>query len=174
MTDGQKRQIVRAALIVVLMIAAWAVDRFGTKEPPAPQVPPTASTPAPSKPVPAATSASAAKPATKSSPLVVKNLTLRDEDGRTLYKGEIDLGPTVARIEAGRKLRFAHDGSTFQNREGRLPREAPGYYQEWVVPTPGDDGPGPQRLVTGEQGEVWYTADHYRSFRRIPYTLKVP
>lgn len=104
-------------------------------------------------------------------PSVRRNVTLRDEDGKVVYRGEIDLGPSLERIAAGRKLRFSHDGMTFQNREGRLPRKPPGYYEEWVVPTPGEGGPGPQRLVVGADGDVWYTHDHYRSFERIPAGL---
>jgi guanyl-specific ribonuclease Sa len=41
------------------------------------------------------------------------------------------------------------------------------------VPTPKEPGPGPQRLITGEEGEVWYTSDHYRSFRRIPTEIRI-
>jgi guanyl-specific ribonuclease Sa len=103
--------------------------------------------------------------------LVIRNVTLRDQDGETIYRGDVDLRPTLERVAAGRKLWFTNDGSTFQNREGRLPKKPSGYYREWVVPTPGESGPGPQRLVTGEDGEVWYTADHYGTFRRIPFTL---
>jgi len=99
--------------------------------------------------------------------VVIEGLALRDADGRTIYRGSIDLAPTLERIAAGKRLRFPNDGATFQNRERRLPGRPAGYYREWVVPTPGESGPGPQRLVTGEDGEVWYTPDHYRSFRRI-------
>ena len=99
--------------------------------------------------------------------LVIEGLALRDANGRTIYRGPIDLAPTLERIAAGKRLRFPNDGVTFQNRERRLPGRPSGYYREWVVPTPGESGPGPQRLVTGEDGEVWYTPDHYRSFRRI-------
>ncbi|MBA4016667.1 MAG: hypothetical protein C0483_05715 [Pirellula sp.] len=114
---------------------------------------------------PVASTKAAAKPSVR------RNVTLRDEDGQVIYRGEIDLGPSLERVAAGRKLRFSHDGTTFQNREGRLPRKAPGYYEEWVVPTPGEGGPGPQRLVVGADGDVWYTPDHYRNFERIPSGL---
>jgi len=99
--------------------------------------------------------------------LVIEGLALRNADGQTIYRGAIDLAPTLERIAAGKRLRFPNDGATFENRERRLPRKPSGHYREWVVPTPGESGPGPQRLVTGEDGEVWYTPDHYRSFRRI-------
>lgn len=106
-------------------------------------------------------------------PLVIEGLSLRDSSGRTIYRGQIDLAPTIERIEAGRRLRFPNDGTTFQNRENRLPRRPSGYYREWVVPTPKEPGPGPQRLITGEEGEVWYTSDHYRSFRRLPTEIRI-
>jgi filamentous hemagglutinin len=106
-------------------------------------------------------------PATNS--LLVKSVVLRDEAGRVIYRGDIDLAPTLERIATNRRLSFTHDGSTFQNREKRLPRQPAGYYREWVVPTPGEVGPGPQRIVTSKEGEVWYTSDHYRTFCRIPY-----
>lgn len=125
--------------------------------------------PSPKPSVAPKSTSAASKPAAK--PNVHRNVTLRDEDGRVVYRGEIDLGPSLERVAAGRKLRFSHDGTTFQNREGRLPRKAPGYYEEWVVPTPGESGPGPQRLVVGADGDVWYTHDHYRSFERIPSGL---
>lgn len=52
----------------------------------------------------------------------------------------------------------------FGNREGILPRKPSGYYHEYTVPTPGSPDRGARRLVTGEGGEVYYTADHYASF----------
>ncbi|WP_370634880.1 ribonuclease domain-containing protein [Flavobacterium sp. CECT 9288] len=39
-----------------------------------------------------------------------------------------------------------------------------GYYNEFVHPTPGVSGPGLMRIVTGQNGEVWFTVDHYKSF----------
>ena len=123
-----------------------------------------------SKPTPQA--APRAPPPT-ADPLVIDGLSLRDSSGRTIYRGQIDLAPTIERIAAGRRLRFPNDGTTFQNRENRLPRRPPGYYREWVVPTPKEPGPGPQRLITGDAGEVWYTSDHYRTFRRIPTEIRI-
>ena len=74
----------------------------------------------------------------------------------------------MARIEAGEKLsRFGHDGITFENREKRLPHKPKGYYHEYVHPTTGVSGPGPQRVILGEEGEIWFTHDHYRTFKRV-------
>ena len=53
------------------------------------------------------------------------------------------------------------------NREGRLPKHPRGYYREYTVPTPALRDRGPRRIVTGRYGELYYTDDHYRSFRRI-------
>jgi ribonuclease T1 len=62
----------------------------------------------------------------------------------------------------------------FQNRERRLPAQPRGYYREYTVETPGSPDRGARRIVTGggDGGavlprEYFYTADHYRSFRRF-------
>jgi ribonuclease T1 len=63
------------------------------------------------------------------------------------------------------------DGSTFGNYEKRLPYQRRGYYREYTVPTPGSRDRGARRIIAGGKpetsGEYYYTADHYRSFRRI-------
>ncbi len=110
----------------------------------------------------------APKHKTQSNPLIMKGLTLKDQDGAVVFKGEIDLTPTLKRIQKGESFPHRNDGAAFGNRERRLPQKPPGYYTEYVVPTPDVRGPGPQRLVIGESGEVYYTSDHYRTFKRIP------
>lgn len=100
-------------------------------------------------------------------PTVIKNVTIKDQSGKVVYRGSIDLQPTLNRIAAGKKLTFRNDGIVFQNREGRLPKKESGFYHEWVHPTKGLGGPGPQRVVTGKGGEIYYTHDHYRSFQKI-------
>jgi filamentous hemagglutinin len=99
--------------------------------------------------------------------LVVRDVVVRDEDHRVVFRGDVDLAPTLKRIESGKRLRFSHDGVVFENRERRLPAMPSGYYHEFVQPTPGDDGPGAQRVILGAEGEVFYSYDHYRTFRRI-------
>jgi len=71
---------------------------------------------------------------------------------------------TSHRIDDGVPFPHRNDGSVFQNREGLLPAQSPGYYREYVVPTPGVRGPGPQRLILGQGGEIYYTLDHYLTF----------
>lgn len=59
---------------------------------------------------------------------------------------------------------YREDGQTFQNREGLLPHEKAGYYREYTVDTPDSDDRGMQRLIYGSGKELYYTADHYKSF----------
>lgn len=76
---------------------------------------------------------------------------------------------TLQRILAGGPHPYRQDGGTFQNRERLLPQRERGWYREYTVDTPGSRDRGARRIVTGGQPprEFWYTADHYRSFRRI-------
>ncbi|UFI47588.1 ribonuclease domain-containing protein [Pseudomonas savastanoi] len=50
--------------------------------------------------------------------------------------------------------------------------ETAGYYTEYVHPTPGIVGPGPQRIVVGKGGEMYYTADHYKTFMMLADMLR--
>ena len=82
--------------------------------------------------------------------------------------------PTEARatlrlIDAGGPFPYRRDGVVFQNREHRLPEQARGYYREYTVPTPGSKDRGARRIIAGEQPPAvfYYTADHYRTFRKI-------
>ncbi len=97
----------------------------------------------------------------------IDNITVRGREGDVAYRGQIDVAKTLSRIEAGQSLPFADDGITFENREHRLPARPRGYYHEFVHPTPHLPSPGPQRIVVGERGEVYYTPDHYRTFRKL-------
>jgi ribonuclease T1 len=74
---------------------------------------------------------------------------------------------TLRLIESGGPFPYSKDGSTFGNREGILPDERSGYYREYTVETPGSDDRGARRIVTGSDGERYYTDDHYDSFREI-------
>lgn len=74
---------------------------------------------------------------------------------------------TLQLIDAGGPFPYDRDGIVFGNFERLLPQHKRGYYHEYTVPTPGVTHRGARRIVTGEAGERYYTADHYRSFRRI-------
>lgn len=102
-----------------------------------------------------------------SSKTVMKNMQIRDVDGSIAYRGDVDLGPTIKRIKSGKRDSHANDGSVFGNRERRLPQKERGYYREYVVRTKGIRHAGPQRLIVGKKGEIYYTHDHYKSFQKI-------
>lgn len=74
---------------------------------------------------------------------------------------------TLQLIERGGPFPYRKDGSTFQNREKRLPAKPRGCYREYTVPTPGSPDRGARRIVAACDGPRYYTSDHYRSFRRI-------
>jgi ribonuclease T1 len=74
---------------------------------------------------------------------------------------------TLALIHKGGPFPYAKDGAVFGNREGLLPKQKHGYYREYTVRTPKVRTRGARRIVKGSAGELFYTADHYNSFRRI-------
>ena len=75
---------------------------------------------------------------------------------------------TLALIDQGGPFPYpGKDGSTFGNFEGLLPDHPRGYYAEYTVMTPGRADRGARRIVTGDGGEYYWTADHYESFARI-------
>jgi ribonuclease T1 len=74
---------------------------------------------------------------------------------------------TLRLIGSGGPFRYANDGVVFGNRERLLPRKPQGYYKEYTVRTPGSRDRGARRIISGQSGELYYTDDHYRNFRRI-------
>lgn len=74
---------------------------------------------------------------------------------------------TLALIKEGGPFPHKRDGIVFGNFEKRLPVKKRGYYREYTVATPGSRDRGARRIVAGDAGEYYYTADHYKSFRRI-------
>jgi ribonuclease T1 len=75
---------------------------------------------------------------------------------------------TLMLIQRGGPFPYDRDGIAFGNYERQLPAQPRGYYHEYTVPTPGAHNRGARRIISGGRGgEYWYTADHYRSFRRI-------
>ena len=106
--------------------------------------------------------------------------TMRDVIAAALQRYRVPPWPTIAASELPREgretLRLIHrggpfpydrDGITFQNRERILPAQPRGYYAEYTVPTPGESDRGARRLVAGDDGDVYFTDDHYRSFRQV-------
>jgi len=74
---------------------------------------------------------------------------------------------TIALIKAGGPFPYSRDGVVFNNREVQLPRKARGYYHEYTVKTPGARDRGARRIIIGRDGELFYTDDHYRTFKRV-------
>src|SRR5918995_1213503 len=74
---------------------------------------------------------------------------------------------TLQLIKQGGPFPYQRDGAVFGNFERRLPLKQRGYYREYTVPTLGRRDRGARRIVAGENGECYYTEDHYRTFRKI-------
>ena len=74
---------------------------------------------------------------------------------------------TLRLIDTGGPFPYDKDGTTFGNFEGALPKQQRGYYREYTVRTPGERDRGPRRLVTGRGGEIYYTDDHYETFKAV-------
>ena len=77
---------------------------------------------------------------------------------------------TVDLIQAHGPFPYRQDGEIFNNAEHRLPAEPRGYYHEYTVQTPRSPDRGTRRIITGKNGEVYYTSDHYETFRRVDVT----
>jgi len=74
---------------------------------------------------------------------------------------------TIELIRKGGPFPHERDGVVFGNFERQLPAQPRGYYREYTVRTPGTRSRGARRIVAGKGGELYYTDDHYQSFRRI-------
>ncbi|MCX5389514.1 ribonuclease domain-containing protein [Streptomyces sp. NPDC006482] len=74
---------------------------------------------------------------------------------------------TLDLIARGGPYPYTKDGSVFSNFERVLPRKERGYYHEYTVKTPGERDRGARRIVTGRSGEIYWTDDHYETFREV-------
>lgn len=99
---------------------------------------------------------------------------------------------TLQMIQRGGPYPHERDGVSFGNYEKLLPAAKPNHYREYTVMTPGVRHRGARRMVIGCEretavqqrpvrmhssplwlahcrngGEFYYTADHYRTFRRV-------
>jgi ribonuclease T1 len=107
-------------------------------------------------------------PATTSTTATATAHEAESESPPTATNEEDDaIAGVLAAIASGEPLPYDEDGQTFQNREGLLPSQPIGYYSEYTVETPGSPDRGARRLVIGENGETYYTDDHYASFTQI-------
>ena len=87
------------------------------------------------------------------------------------FVSPVDLPPqarhTMDVIREDGPFPYREDGSVFGNYEGLLPKEPHGYYFEYTVQTPGSPDRGARRIIAGRDGTLYYTDDHYASFRTI-------
>lgn len=79
----------------------------------------------------------------------------------------VEARDTLVLIDKGGPFPYDRDGIVFANAERLLPQQTRGYYHEYTVPTPGSRDRGARRLVVGTGGDVYYTDDHYASFRQV-------
>ncbi len=94
----------------------------------------------------------------------------RDTAATAAITGDAQIDQTLALIQQGGPFPYPNkDGTTFYNREGKLPAQSQGYYREYTVPTPGVSHRGARRIVTGGHPPTVYylTVDHYDSFQQL-------
>ena len=135
-----------------------STSQASATEPPPSTVQPTPTANAPPTAEPTATGAATIVPA-----------IARASDLPTVAYADLppEAHDTIALIDADGPFPFSRDGVTFQNRERILPLKSEGYYREYTVITPGASNRGARRIVAGDAGEMYYTDDHYDSFREI-------
>lgn len=89
--------------------------------------------------------------------------------------GDAQIDNTIMLIRQGGPFPYPDkDGTTFYNREGRLPAQSQGYYREYTVPTIGTSNRGARRIITGGYPPTvyYFTADHYNSFTTLNVASK--
>ena len=93
----------------------------------------------------------------------------REQSGAAVALSELpaEARRTIALVRQGGPFPYERDGVVFRNLERLLPERSRGYYREYTVQTPGVKHRGARRIVVGRRGEVYYTDDHYRTFRRV-------
>ena len=136
------------ALLTALLAVALMLTGCGSKA--------GSSSTAPPGSVPAGADASLA-PATATTDLPTMAVAQLPPEGRD----------TLVLIADGGPFPYSKDGVTFQNREGLLPKQKSGFYQEYTVETPGSSDRGARRIISGKDGSRFYTDDHYDSFREV-------
>ena len=75
-------------------------------------------------------------------------------------RGTIDLKPTIDQINAG-----TLKARPYYNKEGILPQQPKGYYNEYRVSHPDStlQKPGPMRIIQGAGGEMYFSPNHLQS-----------
>lgn len=113
-------------------------------------------------------------PTVQRNPAVTTNLAAGDVDPisglRWIDESQLPAEgrQTLELIRTGGPYLFPrNDDQRYNNNNGALPKEQRGYYREYTVITPGSSNRGARRIIAGDGGDTYYTADHYESFRKI-------
>ena len=160
MKSVASRQVLLGVLVVALVVLAWLVVRVAQ---------------GPSVAQGRTSSGAPASPGTRDTRTTTTAPTGTDPVSGLPWVEESALPrearDTLALIRAGGPFPYPrNDDKTFANRERLLPNRTRGYYREFTVVTPGSDDRGPRRLITGGDGEIYWTDDHYASFHRVKET----
>jgi len=158
MSDGAKGFLAGVGLI----LAIWAISAVaGSSDS-------TIDTSTPNTSAPSATTPTTARDAAETTVIEAPEyVQFSNLDPITLGELPPEAIDTVNLILDGGPYPFSKDDSVFQNREGILPDYDRGHYREYTVITPGSSDRGARRIVAGDLGEMYYTSDHYQSFREI-------
>lgn len=87
----------------------------------------------------------------------------------------------VTDIYNNNHLPYSQDGTTFKNKEGKLPQQPAGFYKEYTLLTgnaphvvtignntydvaPDLSARGSERVIIGGGQKIYYTPDHYKNF----------
>lgn len=73
-------------------------------------------------------------------------------------------GGSVEQVAPGRAI----GGDRFGNYEKKLPGKKNRTYYECDIDTLGEKGRGPKRIVYSDDGLIYYTGNHYKSFKKMP------
>lgn len=92
-----------------------------------------------------------------------------DWDGGAIAVGELpaEAVETLELVADSGPYPYRQDDGIFGNRERLLPPRPSGTYREYTVETPGSPDRGARRLVIADGRDVYYTDDHYASFRFV-------
>ena len=166
---GRQRYQWGLLLLVAVILVAWLFVGDSGQDDPSGASPSSSTSSSPSDGLTSATTPATA-PSTDPTDDTGRDGGTDPESGLPIVQLS-DLPPQAAEtldlIDAGGPFPEDRDGVTFENREDLLPDHPLGYYKEYTVRTPGSTDRGARRIVVGEDGELYYTGDHYSSFSRI-------
>ena len=73
-------------------------------------------------------------------------------------------GGSVEQVAPGKAL----GGDYFGNYEKKLPKKKGRTYYECDIDTLGKKNRGPKRMIWSDDGLIYYTGDHYKTFQKMP------